>query len=81
MDKPPELEPNAIYGITSGSFEHQEGDWKMTIKIKGDLCVYEPAIPPRISKRSRGKEAWIIEYTSGYGAHADGYRLKRVINR
>ena len=24
LDKPPEFEPNDIYGITSGSFEHQE---------------------------------------------------------
>ena len=28
LDKPPEFEPNDIYGITSGSFEHQEGEWK-----------------------------------------------------
>src|SRR5262245_24821394 len=27
LDKPPEFEPNDIYGITSGSFEHQEGEW------------------------------------------------------
>lgn len=26
LDKPPEFEPNDIYGITSGSFEHQEGE-------------------------------------------------------
>src|SRR5262245_58608850 len=30
LDKPPEFEPNDIYGITSGSFEHQEGEWKTT---------------------------------------------------
>ena len=28
LDKPPEFEPNDIYGITSGSFEHQEGSGK-----------------------------------------------------
>ncbi len=38
MDKPPEFEPNDIYGITTGSFEHQEGLWKTTINLKGDLC-------------------------------------------
>jgi hypothetical protein len=28
LDRPPEFEPNDIYGITSGSFEHQEGSGK-----------------------------------------------------
>src|SRR5438046_5072720 len=37
LDKTPEFEPNDIYGITSGSFEHQEGEWKKTIKLKGNL--------------------------------------------
>ena len=45
LDKPPEFEPNDIYGITSGSFEHQEGEWKTTIKLKGDLCIYEATHP------------------------------------
>src|SRR5262249_50767978 len=31
LDKPPDFDPNDIYGITSGSFEHQEGLWKTTI--------------------------------------------------
>src|SRR5262249_46876756 len=35
LDKPLEFEPNNIYGVTSGSFEHQEGEWKTTIKLKG----------------------------------------------
>jgi hypothetical protein len=45
LDKPPEFEPNDIYGITTGSFEHQEGDWKTTIKLKGDLCIYDASHP------------------------------------
>jgi hypothetical protein len=28
MDTAPELEANDVYGITSGHFEHQEGEWK-----------------------------------------------------
>jgi hypothetical protein len=79
MDKPPEFEPNDIYGITSGSFEHQEGEWKTTIRLKGNLCIYE-------SSHSSGhfkKIVWekgigLVEYASGYGAHAEGYRLKRT---
>ena len=81
-DKPPEFEPNAIYGITTGSFEHQEGEWKTTIKLKGDLCIYESSHSSGHFKKVVWKKgAGLIEYASGYGAHADGYRLKRVANR
>src|SRR5262249_14841737 len=45
MDKPPEFEPNHIYCITTGRFEHQEGLWKRTIRLKGDLCTYEASHP------------------------------------
>jgi hypothetical protein len=79
MDKPPEFEPNDIYGITSGSFEHEEGLWKTTIKFKGDLCIYEATHPSGHFKKIVWKKgAGLVEYASGYGAHADGYRLKRI---
>ena len=80
LDKPPEFEPNDIYGITSDSFEHQEGEWKTTIKLKGDLCVYNASHPSGHFKRIIWKKGiGLVEYASGYGAHADGYRLKREI--
>jgi hypothetical protein len=79
LDKPPEFEPNDIYGITSESFEHQEGEWKTTIKLKGDLCIYEATHPSGHFKKIVWKKGvGLVEYASGYGAHADGYRLKRV---
>jgi hypothetical protein len=79
LDKSPEFEPNDIYGITSGSFEHQEGEWKTTIKLKGDLCIYEASHPSGHFKKIVWKKGvGLFEYASGYGAHADGYRLKRV---
>jgi hypothetical protein len=79
MDKPPEFEANDIYGITSGSFEHQEGEWKTTIKVKGDLCIYEASHPSGHFKKIVWKKGLgLVEYASGYGARADGYRLKRV---
>jgi hypothetical protein len=83
LDKPPEFEPNDIYGITSGSFEHQEGEWKTTIKLKGGLCIYEASHPSGHFKKIVWKNGvGLVEYASGYGAHADGYRLKReVTNR
>jgi hypothetical protein len=80
LEKPLEFEPNDIYGITSGSFEHQEGEWETTIKVKGDLCVYEATHPSGHFKKIVWKKGvGLIEYASGYGAHADGYRLKREV--
>jgi hypothetical protein len=57
LDKPPDFEPNDIYGITSGSFEHQEGEWKTTIKLKGTSAFMMRVIPLDISKKSSGKRA------------------------
>ena len=79
LDKPPDFEPNDIYGIASGSFEHQEGNWKTTIKLKGDLCIYDASHPSGHFKKIVWKKGvGLVEYASGYGARADGYRLKRV---
>jgi hypothetical protein len=80
LDKPPAFEPNDIYGITSGTFEHQEGLWKTTIKLKGDLCVYDTSHPSGHFKKIVWKKGvGLVEYASGYGARADGYRLKREL--
>ena len=79
LDKPPDFEPNDVYGITTGSFEHQEGEWKTIIKLKGDLCIYDASHPSgHFKKVVWKKRIGLVEYASGYGAHADGYRLKRV---
>ena len=56
LDKPPEFEANDVYGITSGSFEHQQGESKTAIKLKGDLCICEASHFPGISKKSCGKK-------------------------
>src|SRR5437773_9748863 len=45
MDKPPAVEPGEVYGITTGSFNHEESLWKTTIKLKGDLCIYDSSHP------------------------------------
>ena len=80
LDKPPEFESNDIYGITSGSFEHQEGEWKTTIKLKDDLCVYDASHPSgHFRKIIWEKSVGLVEHASGYGARADGYRLKREV--
>src|SRR6266536_6044825 len=41
MDKPPAFEPGDVYGIATGKFNHEDGLWKTTISLKGDLCVYD----------------------------------------
>jgi hypothetical protein len=80
LDKPPEFEPKDIYGIPSSRFEHQEGEWKSTINLKGDLCIYETNHPSGHFKKIIWKKGvGLVEYASGYGAHAEGYRLKRVV--
>ena len=80
LDKPPAFEPNDIYGVTTGTFEHQEGEWKTSIKLKGDLCIYDANHPSGHFKKIVWKKGvGLVEYASGYGAHADGYRLKREV--
>ncbi len=78
MDKPPAVEPGEVYGITTGSFNHEESLWKTTIKLKGDLCIYDSSHPSGHFKKIVWKKGvGLVEYASGYGAHADGFRLKR----
>jgi hypothetical protein len=78
LDKPPEFEPGDIYGITTGKFNHEGGLWKTTISLKGDLCVYDSSHPSGHFKKIIWKKGvGLVEYASGYGAHADGFRLKR----
>jgi len=80
LDKPPQFQPNDIYGITSGSFQHKEGEWKTMIRLKSDLCVYDASHPSGHFKKIVWKKGiGLVEYASGYGAHADGYRLKREV--
>jgi hypothetical protein len=78
MDKPPDFEPGNVYGITSGNFNHEDDPWKTTISVKGDLCVYDSSHPSGHFKKIVWKKGvGLVEYASGYGAHADGFRLKR----
>ena len=78
LDKPPEFDPSEIYGITTGKFNHEDGLWKTTISVKGDLCVYDASHPSGHFKKIVWKKGvGLVEYASGYGAHADGFRLKR----
>src|SRR5436190_20192184 len=78
LDKPPQFEQSEIYGITSGKFDYEEGLWKTTIRLKDNLCVYDAHHPSGHFKKIIWKKGvGLVEYASGNGAHADGYRLKR----
>jgi len=79
MDKPPTFEENDVYGIATGHFKHQEGNWATKIDVKGDLCVYDSTHPSGHFKRIVWKKGvGLIQYDSGYGAMRDGWRLKRI---
>jgi hypothetical protein len=78
MDKAPDFERGDVYGVTSGNFNHEDGLWKTTISLKGDLCVYDSSHPSGHFKKVVWKKGvGLVEYASGSGAHADGFRLKR----
>jgi hypothetical protein len=77
LDKPPEFEPGDIYGITTGKFSHEDSLWKTTISLKGDLCVYDSSHPSGHFKKIVWKKGvGLVEYASGSGTHADGFRLR-----
>jgi hypothetical protein len=79
MEKLPAFEEDNVYGITTGHFTHQEGLWKTTISLKGDLCVYDSVHPSGHFRRIVWKKGvGLTQYDSGYGAAKDGFRLKRV---
>jgi hypothetical protein len=52
--------------------------WKTSVELKGDLCIYQASHPSGHFKTVVWKKgAGLIEYSTGYGATADGFRLKR----
>ena len=55
-EKPPKFEPGDIYSITRGKFDHEDALWKTTIRLKGDLCVYEASHPSGHFKKVVGKK-------------------------
>jgi len=78
LDKPPEFGQGEIYGIARGSFNYEDGLWKTTINLKGDLCIYDASHPSGHFKKIVWKKGvGLVEYASGYGARKDGFRFKR----
>lgn len=78
MDKAPTFDDGDVRGITSGKLNYDDGPWTTTIDTKGDECTYLAShnsghFTKIVWKRGVG----LVEYATGYGAHADGFRLKR----
>ena len=79
MAAPPAFEPGDVYGIAKGVSVHEDRPWKTEIEVKGDLCVYLSSHNSGHFKKVVWKKgAGLVEYASGSGALADGYRLKRA---
>ena len=79
MDDPPKFEESDVRAITTGKLDHEDGPWTTTIELKGDECTYLATHNSgHFAKFVWKKGVGLVEYASGYGAHADGYRLKRI---
>lgn len=78
MEKAPTFEDGDVRGIKSGKLDHEEGPWTTTIEVKGDECTYLTSHNSgHFTKIVWKKGVGLIEYAMGYGAMADGFRLKR----
>jgi len=78
MDKAPTFEDGDVRGISSGKLDHEDAPWTTTIEIKGDECTYLASHNSgHFAKIVWKKGVGLIEYAMGYGATADGFRLKR----
>jgi hypothetical protein len=78
MDKAPTLEDRDVRGITNGKLNYEDGPWTTTIEIKANACTYLASHNSgHFTKIVWKRRVGLVEYASGYGAHADGFRLKR----
>ena len=78
MDKAPTSEEADVRGITSGKLDHEDAPWTTTIEVKGDECTYFASHNSgHFAKIVWKKGVGLIENSMGYGAMADGFRLKR----
>jgi hypothetical protein len=78
IDKAPTFENGNVRAITNGKLNYEDGAWTTTIEVKEDKCTYLAShnsghFTTMVWKKGVG----LVEYGSGYGAHADGFRLKR----
>jgi hypothetical protein len=78
MEKAPAFDEADVRGITGGKLDHEDAPWTTTIEVKGDECTYLASHNSgHFAKIVWKKGVGLIEYSMGYGAMADGFRLKR----
>ena len=78
MDKAPAFEEGDVRGMSSGKLDHEDAPWTTTIEVKGDECTYLASHNSgHFAKIVWKKGVGLVEYAMGYGAMADGFRLKR----
>jgi hypothetical protein len=79
LDKPPAFEEGDIYGISQGSKKFVNPPATTTIKTDKDTCTYLYSHESgHFTKLVWKKGVGLVEYAQGYGAHQDGFRLKRA---
>ena len=77
--KPPKFASSVIYGLSIGARKVSDGDVASAkLAVKGDQSTYSWThhsghFTTVVWQRGVG----LIEYAQGYGAHSDGFRLKR----
>ena len=83
LKKPPPFEKGDVYGITKGDFSFRQSPWETKIELKGDQCIYlsNHDTSGHFKKVVWQKGLGLAEYSMGYGARADGFRLKRMATK
>ena len=79
LEKAPALADGDIYGISHGSKKFADARAKTTITTEKGICTYLYSHESgHFTKLVWKKGAGLVEYGQGYGAHQDGFRLKRI---
>ncbi len=78
QEQPPSFQEKDIYAINQGKTEYRDGPWDTTVEVQGDLCIYQANHDSsgHFKKVVWKKGTGLVEYATGTGAMADGFRLK-----
>jgi hypothetical protein len=79
LEKPPKFEDGDIYGLSHGSKKFADARSQTTITTEKNTCTYLYSHDSgHFTKLVWKKGVGLVEYGQGYGAHQDGFRLKRI---
>jgi hypothetical protein len=81
QEKPPTFEPGDGQGVSKGTRKSSDKLTETSIFAKGNRSTYQWSHNSgHFTTIVWQKGLGLIEYAQGYGAHKDGYHLKRVSN-